>query len=335
MQAFRLYEVSQIKSSDDTSSITEASEFGGLKPLSTPLNSDLMKMERPQFIQDPMDFVKYLLRLRVLFDRYVIKIQGDENGEADLKWRILRPYLYEDKKRSTYTLRFRNTFSDKESNDDLDDDEFNQNRVIKQQSMLQVSFRQPKYKEWLYQLLYKLMQYSENGIEIMANDIVRIIDDYIFNYAKDVLERDDIFVAGLNTPHFLLNYIDYLYWLAWKKNYPIGEAKLIGEFSFKYLNTVEHHYPRESKSLPEIDNVDSIGNLCMMSRRKNSSLNNREPLEKANRRDNKDLQPKRRIMYETTRYESSMGRNWNSECINAHADNVRRLLSEASNILAK
>lgn len=206
--------------------------------------------------------------------------------------------------------------------------------------MLRVTFRQ-KNKDWLYRLLLFLMEQSGDRIEVTAKEVICMLDRYISDYAEKMFDKwnqedADIFNAGLNTPHFLLNYIDYLYWLAWKqKNSIVGEVLMIEDFTFKYLNTVEHHYPKDSKSLPKINNVDSIGNLCMMSRRKNASLNNRDPLEKANRVDNKGLQPKRRIMYETTKYEATQARNWNSDCINTHADNVRRLISEAHNILAK
>lgn len=332
MLAFRIYEAK-----------VEGSE-------TTPLNADLMKFEQPDFIKNPMDFMEDLLKLRVLFDRYVIKIQGDEDGEddysgsaqdgsVDLKWQLIQPYRYYDQKRNTSSLRWKNTFSGIEVNDDAVDDNKGQNRVVKQQSMLRVTFRQ-KNKDWLYRLLSFLMAQSGSGIEVTANDVVTMLDRYIAGYAENLFdkwqqENADIFNAGVNTPHFLLNYIDYLYWLAWiDKNTVMGEVLMVEDFTFKYLNTVEHHYPQDSQSLPKIDNVDSIGNLCLMSRRKNASLNNRDPLEKANRVDNKCLQPKRRVMYEITKFEASQARSWNVDCINAHANNVLKLISEAKNLLA-
>lgn len=63
----------------------------------------------------------------------------------------------------------------------------------------------------------------------------------------------------------------------------------------------------QSYSKEEID-ADMIGNLCLISRRNNSSLNDKDPHEKI-RGDINSLQSKRRIMNQITKYEN----DWNKK----------------------
>ena len=78
-----------------------------------PLNADFMPTEKPYYITDSMDFIKCLLKIRIVFDRYVIKMQGDDE-EENLKWRLLRPYRYDYSGRQT--LKLKNTFSGSDDN---------------------------------------------------------------------------------------------------------------------------------------------------------------------------------------------------------------------------
>ena len=48
-----------------------------------PLNADKMPTERPNYITNSMDFIKFLLKIRTLFDRYVIKMQGNDAAPKD------------------------------------------------------------------------------------------------------------------------------------------------------------------------------------------------------------------------------------------------------------
>jgi len=98
-----------------------------------PLNADKMPVTKPEFISDSMDFIKALLRIRVLFDRYVVKIQGDaDDEENDLKWRLQRPSKYEyNKNGNTYfRVGLVNTFSNGTSTDNDEREDIN-NRIVK------------------------------------------------------------------------------------------------------------------------------------------------------------------------------------------------------------
>ena len=307
MHAFRLY-----KSKGHSSDGTEI-----------PLNADSMPTEKPYYISDSMDFIKFLLKIRIVFDRYVIKMQGDDEEDENLKWRLLRPYRYDYNGRQT--LKLKNTFSGSDDNDNEDEKYSKNSRIIKQQSMLQVTFRQRKYKRWLYDLLCWLYEKSDLIESISEKDLSNHLDRWIVRYYNHLTKewndkKDDIMCAGTNTPHFLMNFIDYLYWIvSLQKETTIRYAKEIKEFQFKYYNSVEHHLPQSYKNTNK-DNIDKIGNLCLISKRKNSSLNDKGPTEKA--KIEPGLQPNRSVMYQITH---DYGK-WGDTEIEAHQRDINDLL---------
>lgn len=298
------------------------------------LNADKMPVKKPEFISDSMDFVKALLRIRVLFDRYVVKFQGDAyDEENDLKWRLQRPSKYEYKKNGNTYFRIGlvNTFSNGTSTDNDERDDIN-NRIVKLESMLQVTFKGPKYKEWLYAVLLWLYKETKNNISIEHDSLLRILEQWTLNY-YDMLkkkwesENRPLLSSGTDTPRFLLNFIDYLYWLASKQEKSIVRfANRISDFQFRYYNSVEHHLPQSYKNT-DVD-VDSIGNLCLISRRKNSSLNDKGPEEKA--KIEEGLQPKRLIMYRMTRVKQ----HWGKVEIEEHKKDIEVLLEQIYNLLS-
>lgn len=315
MHAFRLYK-SKVCPSDSTE---------------IPLNADFMPTEKPYYITDSMDFIKFLLKVRTIFDRYVIKMQGDDDEDENLKWRLLRPYKYDYYGRQT--LKLKNTFSGLEGNDNEDEQYSKNSRVIKQQSMLQVTFRQRKYKRWLYDLLYWL--YEKCDIKsISEKELTNHLDSWIVQYYNNLIKewndkKNDIMCAGTATPHFLMNFIDYLYWLAsQQEKSTIRYANLIKEFQFKYNNSVEHHLPQSYQNVCK-DNINKIGNLCLISKRKNSSLNDKGPTEKA--KIEPGLQPNRSIIYQITH---DYGK-WGDTEIEAHQNDINDLLDQGPLLIEK
>ena len=299
-----------------------------------PLNADKMPVTKPEFISDSMDFIKALLRIRVLFDRYVVKIQGDaDDEENDLKWRLQRPSKYEyNKNGNTYfRVGLVNTFSNGTSTDNDEREDIN-NRIVKLESMLQVTFKTPKYKEWLYSVLMWMYKETKDNINIEHDSLLRVIEQWSLNYYEMLQkkwnsESRPLLAAGTDTPRFLLNFIDYLYWLASKQEKSIVRfANKISDFQFRYYNSVEHHLPKSYKNT-DVD-MDSIGNLCLISRHKNSSLNAKGPEEKA--KIEEGLQPKRLIMYRITRAKQ----HWGKVEIEEHQKDIEDLLDQIYNLLS-
>ena len=295
-----------------------------------PLNADKMPTERPNYITNSMDFIKFLLKIRTLFDRYVIKMQGNDEEDENLKWRLLCPYRYDYNGRQI--LKLKNSFCGYDNNDNEEEKYLNNSRVIKQQSMLQVTFRNKKYKEWLYDLLHWLYENGENIEQVTEKSLSAHLDSWLITYYKNLKSNwdktdKDIMAAGTDTPHFLLNFIDYLYWIAsLQENTTIRYANQIKEFQFKYYNSVEHHLPQSYQNTGTA-NINKIGNLCLISKRKNSSLNDKGPTEKA--KIEPELQPNRRVMYQITH---DYGK-WGETEIEAHQNDIYDLLNQIPKLL--
>lgn len=297
-----------------------------------PLNSDNMPVQRPEFISDSMHFIKALLCMRVLFDRYVVKIQGDANDEdTDLKWRLQRPTKYEYIKNGNKYSRvgLANTFSNNPSSDNDEREDIN-NRIVKLESMLQVTFNALRNKRWLYALMTWLYKRTNDKLSIDYDSLLKMLEQWTLDYYYALVEEREknkdkkpLFEAGTDTPRFLFNFIDYLYWLASKQE---KTAYNVEDFQFRYYNSVEHHLPQSYENI-DVD-VDLIGNLCLISRRKNSSLNDKGPEEKAKIVDG--LQPKRLIMYRMTRN----NQHWGKYEIEEHQRDIEGLIAQIPKLLS-
>lgn len=214
-------------------------------------------------------FIVSLLRTRFLFDQYIIKREyKNENSDGDWSLKALfvsgkgtgkKPYYY-----NTMFVRKGEHYQDRKS-----DTRNKQNLMI--QSALRVSFTSPKVMHWITQLLIWLSENEEEekiGFYEVAEDIARkAVREQFFD-----VSRDDIYEMGVNTPHIVFNYLDYLLWKANVKKY--------NDFSFEFRNSVEHWYPQhpsEGSFDSWTDGVDRFGNLCIIQRNVNARFSNMSP----------------------------------------------------------
>ena len=214
-------------------------------------------------------FIVSLLRTRFLFDQYIIKREyKNENSDGDWSLKALyvsgkgtgkKPYYY-----NTMSVNKDEHYQDWKSNT-----RNKQNLMI--QSALRVSFTSPKVMHWITQLLIWLSENEEEekiGFYEVAEDIARkAVREQFFD-----VSRDGIYEMGVNTPHIVFNYLDYLLWKDNVENY--------NDFSFEFRNSVEHWYPQhpsEGSFDPWTDGVDRFGNLCIIQRNVNSRFSNMSP----------------------------------------------------------
>lgn len=214
-------------------------------------------------------FIVSLLRTRFLFDQYIIKREyKNENSDGDWSLKALfvsgkgtgkKPYYYN-------TMFVRKGEHDQERRSDVRN---KQSLMI--QSALRVSYTSPKVMHWITQLLIWLSENEEEekiGFYEVAEDIARkAVREQFFD-----VSRDDIYEMGVNTPHIVFNYLDYLLWKDNVENY--------NDFSFEFRNSVEHWYPQhpsEGSFDPWTDGVDRFGNLCIIQRNVNSRFSNMSP----------------------------------------------------------
>lgn len=254
---------------------------------------------------DAKEFINDLLYYRTVFDRYVVKATDEEKDEEKYKWTLQKPYKYFYENRNTTSLKYKNVFD-------------NTDRLVKSLSLLQTSFRNKKYKNWLQDIFVFFSKRENFGIE--GNQYQIFLDKWKLNYFSDNI-NEELYHEGVKTPHFLFNFIDYLYWV--KSPY---------EFKFTYRNSVEHHLPQSFKNEINEDLLDNLGNLCLVSKSSNSKMNNEHPIGKAakdGKYNKENLPPKQKLMYKITNEYSKWG---NQQIIN-HSKELIEMLENRENII--
>ncbi len=276
------------------------------------------------------DFVKEfsfnLLKLRFLFDNYIIKRDYNENKE-DGKWSLLKAYKYEYKPNNQKSVQYSNSFGD-------ENNEQSNKQIIMILSMFHVSNPSMIYKHWLSGVLNYL--YQQNINDIKADEYIDYLEDlakkfferYISNneidYREIIFSSNEIDYSeicpkkldnGTNVENFIFNYLDYLLW----KRYP-NEIK---DFSFTFKSSVEHVYPQHpkdgQKELPS-EILNSFGNLCLISASKNSALSNYQPIAKKEHYSN--------TSYDSLKQKLMMQKadSWNEDEIKVHQDEMMKVL---------
>lgn len=266
---------------------------------------------------DPSKFIYLLFKCRVLFDRYIIKTI-DLDSQDDFRWTLRKLEKTDYSEKISY--REFETFGKEE-----------QDMIIKAQSMLQVTFRQRIYKNWLYDTLKFL--YKKDSIDIKSCELLTHLNAWMKNY-YDSIKNNEFSCLGTKTPHFVLNFIDYLYWRKAKSNQNQINQIEIKDFSFKYWNSVEHHLSVNKATIKNngvLPNwVDQIGNLFLISKNVNSRLSDRDVKEKVESSKGANMGPSRQIIYHKTKNNNY---NWGEKEINKQTTEVLALLEEIDNIL--
>lgn len=274
-----------------------------------------------------LSFISLLFKSRTLFDRYIIKTKGLDS-EDEFSWELNRPQTYKNNGKLSVKYDL-NTFEC----DDI------QKQIIKAQSMLQVTYRQRIYKNWLQDTLsYLVFDNDCKDKAIEGEKLLYKVNTIIYDQYKALkinLCDDDnrMYCEGVNTPHLLLNFIDYLYWIDDKKN-KILDGFNLAEFNFRYWNSVEHHLAvniAKQKGIAD-DIVNSLGNLFMISKNANSRLSDRDVRQKVEMSKDLNMGSNRQIIYKTTRdnnYEWGVGQ------IIEHYEDIRNLLNNAEKLLGQ
>ena len=269
-----------------------------------------------------LKFIKYLLKCRFLFDKYIIKREyknEDTTGSWSLKELKVsgarskkKPYY-----RDTYfgeLNEWKTTYSPRTVTN------------LMLESCLRVSYTSPKIMHWITELLkwlnvddnLKKLSQFENQIEIIAQKpVIKFITDK--NYMQ-----------GVNTPHIVLNYLDYLLWT--KRSDDEYKGLNLDEFSFEFRNSVEHWYPQHpsSQSFDSWADVDKFGNLCIIQRNVNSKFSNLSPTSKKGTYHQmiEKGSLKLRVMSALTKDDTA----WKETICDDHEDKMLKLLKVACNI---
>ncbi len=218
------------------------------------------------------DYIVCLLRTRFLFDKYIVKREF-ANDNSDGEWSLKSLFVsgQQSKKKPYYrNTRFINSGEWERTND------WRNKTNIMLQSALRVSYTSPKVMHWITDLLKWL---SVEDYKHICDEDISKFDVVTEKIAKNAVKsdffnvcKDGSFAMGVNTPHIVFNYLDFLLWNSDREKYK--------NFNFEFRNSVEHWYPQhpsEGTFEQWKDGVDQFGNLCIIQRNVNSKFSNMSP----------------------------------------------------------
>jgi len=243
---------------------------------------------------DVIDFLNFLIKTKINYEMYVV--------------------LY-DKNNSKYKIN--NTSNEK---------------ILDIQTCLRVSFTERKTMHWIYETLKYFnndTNKEKNYVESMRNFIR---DNYIDGYINNDVNEKNNYVTGVETPHIVLNYLDYLLKVDYKKlieKIPeLGKIK-INDFTFKSRDSVEHYMPRENEKGYKW--VDDFGNLALLAYNTNTHIQNSMPSEKNQYFENHNLSDysiKLQIMYymsKDAKWEWPLCEKLRDKCIDILKEDLKKL----------
>lgn len=251
-------------------------------------------------------FAFSLLKSKYLYDQFIIKREFLKGTDS---WSLKR--LKRSDNNSPYYV---NAFSE----DSSEENAYSKNRAILMLlSAFHVSTPTMVYKHWLNASMLYLFE-AENitadnylaHLESVARAFVfdrflspsEGLDYFSMLYQNEgicQLQRSDFHDEALNEKlsfgvienNFVFNYLDYLLWLQeWQTNEQVNRK--IRTFEFTFRSSVEHYYPQNPmhghERLESAEDLNSFGNLCLISHSKNSRLSNFMPTAKKEHYQGKD-----------------------------------------------
>ena len=222
---------------------------------------DGLPVDRARFSNE---FACCLLQVRYLFDKCVVKREY-AGGDAEGCWSLKE--LQRTSKRGHHyrNTRFKQRYRERGTTSDRTNRE-----VLMLESCLRVSYTSPKVMHWVTELLCALVADPDLA---RSHGFVDVVNAQAAGPVRGFLEGGD-FWQGTNTPHLVLNYLDYLLWRR--------DREGCGDFAFEFRTSVEHWYPQNPSdgTFVRWDGVDRLGNLCLVQRNANSRFSNLNPVAK-------------------------------------------------------
>lgn len=297
-----------------------------------PLNDKYLLNKFEEIGDEPAtikEFIILLLKVRLIFDRYIIKSKEEEDS-----WILNGIKKYKDgsfREVNTFGTALEQLNKDSDKDGDTDDLSKNHIQIVQLLSMFHTSFRQNK--SWLFDILEKLSKSSEleNTYSLSAVEYIEILEQLAYDYYKNSKRQELFKSGGQNIPNYIFNYLDYLLWKDWDN---IGkDNKFLKKSDFVFSlsrNSIEHYLAQSKRDslLPRNETeenknrlLNSLGNLCLISHYQNSSLNDEVPSEKRKRYESgslKCISPKQALMLS---YEI-----WGKEEIEKHNEDMIEIL---------
>ena len=273
-------------------------------------------------------FISCLLQLRFLFDQYIIKRECLNDDDEKVIWSLkeLKVTGAKSQKKAYFSnTSFKPKYKRQEAYDNLN------NQVLMLESCLRVSYTSAKSMDWLTKALYWLYR-DRNADEI--DQFIDCLNDFAKKKVGEYLKGGDYYL-GVNTPHIVLNYLDYLLWLKldrekYKSIHP-------DDFTFEFRNSVEHWYPQrpsddtfgpwEDKTENGKYRRDGLGNLCLVNVKNNSKFSNLSPASK--KESYKETIDKGSLKLQLMADKTSSTDDWRDHECQDHSEGMIALLKQA------
>lgn len=246
------------------------------------------------------DFFENLLKYRLLFDYYIIKVSNNDQNST------------------TYTLA---------ADDFVDSENWNSKaKLIQYQSMLYVS---TSYNIWLPDIL--LMLEGNRGISTdKLLEFIKTADDF----RRTKSDLDSLKYGSIDRYWFWR--LDYYLWEQWKNQEDEEISKVIRSYTFRSNRSIEHLHPQnpsiKSKEDWSEQQLHSFGNLAMISSSFNSTQSNDDENVKFARIENqiagKNLLESIKLLYMYQKAkEEPLG--WTVSKAEKHEEEMKRILMDS------
>ena len=292
-------------------------------------------------LPDAKQFIVKLLRLRILFDNFIIKRKRTEQSSRGWRWAIESPKYKNGKKYVVNT--FDNSFEDSDEIDDTAEMPTESKPMCMLQAMFFVTFRRDVYMRWLTKAMKAVDEKTDgsNLMDTLQEYSVKFIEE---SRSADGVDRNE-YKKGQATHRYVFNFLDYQLWYLYycqvtgRENSDLEKySKIMAmmerkgvklgfqHFIFTRRNSIEHYLAQEKGAFRGIstDVIDDFGNLSLISGGLNSKLSNRECEEKKEYHDPRNPAS---LKYELMLSEET----WNEETIKAHGKMMADLLVDKSN----
>ena len=281
-------------------------------------------------------FTTDLLRLRVLFDRYVLKrdatlTSGHEStsDEEPGSWSLFRVARGESSKTGTvrYSPRYRPTFADDESGARP---RSLQRRILHLQSALRITYTSPRTMHWVTEVLRHALDRADSGEAVTAEGLYGVLQRHALDRLDAALHPDgeknevgpDGLPLGFGIPRIVFTYLDYL----------LIERENAWDFTFSYRTSVEHFSPgtedvehaSPAEHVEDRQLLDYLGNLALVTVSTNSKFSNYQPGHKA-----QNLAARRQSLKLDLMARRAAAGSWNDADILEHHREMVELLFEA------
>ena len=255
-----------------------------------------------------LNFIFSLLKYRYIFDQYIIKREYIGQYRLDGKWSLQQLTSYGENK-PYYLLMFNSTTN--KSDKSKYDSDIN-NRLCWLESCLRITYTSPKTMHWIARVMANVNKNPD------GNYIISMLEKYCCEKIEESKYKD---CTGFNIDRIVFTYLDYILLR--------DESKLFRDFQFQFRTSIEHFFPRHPINIKDADcinNIDSFGNLALITVSANSKFSNMLPKHKVEQYPEIINQSPKLTKMKMLLDEH--GGTWDSSSIEEHKVEMFKLLSE-------